>query len=626
VQLRLRAGEAISEGGTSTLRRLPVVLAVVLITTLLPSLASWAVEGSLAARAEALGLSCAAETSSDGVAYTKCSGELPTFDGIGLDTDLSFPAGASAALPTMLMLHGWGQDKSQWEADAKDPSGDTYHWNNVWFASIGWVAVNSTARGFMDSCGRLDADTTCATGWTHLADRNFETRDSQFLLGTLVDAGIADPAGLVATGGSYGGGQTWLLATSLPWKSPAGGGLQLAAAVPLYPWTDLLHSLAPNGRAADGVDQSRSHERPLGVLKESYIDDLFAVGRAQAEGRYNTVDVTDQGSALDADYAVLQAGEPYDTNPLAAGLIQAFRRKSAYHADAYFDAIALGDVREVPVLSVQGLTDPLFPAVETLQMYRKLKAIDPGYPISMVFGDVGHSNAQNPPWEWRLINDRSNQFVASAVGRKAASRKAIPDTTVFLTTCPTAAETQQPITGSWDRLARGVVAGTIPAGAATTSPDPNAGDGVATDPIVHSGCLTEGSGSESGVVRSWRVPPAGLTLLGLPEVTAPYALSGVDATLAFKVWDIAGDGTKTLVTRGAYRLALVGGDPASGTIDVKLNGNAWRFEPGHVIQLQVTQVDAPYLRTDNLASAVGFGAIQIVLPVRETLRATLVPA
>lgn len=625
--MRSRASETISEGGISTLRRLPVVLGVALIATLLPSTASWAATGTLAARAEALGLICSAETSSDGVPYTKCSGELPTFDGIGLETDLSFPVGASAALPTMLMLHGWGQDKSKWEADSKDPSGDTYHWNNVWFASIGWVAVNSTARGFMDSCGQLDADTNCATGWTHLADRNFETRDSQFVLGALVDAGIADPAGLVATGGSYGGGQSWLLATSLPWTSPAGRGpLQLAAAVALYPWTDLLHSLAPNGRATDAVDQSRSHERPLGVPKESYVDGLFAAGRAQAEGRYNTVDVTDQGSALDANYAVVQAGEPYDTNPLAAGLIQAFRQKSAFHADAYFDAIALGDVREVPVLSVQGLTDPLFPAVETLQMYRKLKAIDPGYPISMVFGDVGHSNAQNPPWEWRQINDRSNQFVASAIGRKAASRKAIPDSTVFLTSCPAAAEPQQPITGPWDRLARGAVVGTIPAGAATTSPDPNAGDGAAADPIVHAGCLTEGSGPQSGVVRSWRVPSTGFTLMGLPHVTAPYALSGVDATLAFKLWDVGADGTKTLVTRGAYRLAVAGGDPASGTIDVKLNGNAWRFGPGHVIQLQVTQVDAPYLRTDNLPSAIGFGAIQIALPIRETLRATLVPA
>jgi len=93
-----------------------------------------------------------------------------------------------------------------------------------------------------------------------------------------------------------------------------------------------------------------------------------------------------------------------------------------------------------------------------------------------------------------------------------------------------------------------------------------------------------------------------------------------------KLWDVASDGTKTLVTRGEYRLAAAGGDPSSGTIDTKLYGNAWRFQPGHTIQLQLTQVDAPYLRMDNLASSISFGAIRLVLPVRESVRSTLTPA
>jgi predicted acyl esterase len=612
--------------GWFPLRLSAAVLTGALVAILVPGSASSAATGDLAAAAESLGLACSQVTSSDGVSFTKCSGELPSFDGIGLDTDLSFPSGASSPLPSMLMLHGWSEDKSKWEADSRAPGGDTYHWNNVWFAANGWVAVNYTARGFMESCGQFDPDPSCGTGWTHLADRRFETRDSQVVLGLLIDAGISDPTRVVATGGSYGGGQSWLLATSLPWKTPAGRGpVQLAAAVPLYPWTDLLASLAPNGRADDGIDQSRSHEHPLGVAKESYIDGLYAAGRAEAQGRYNTVDVTDQGSALDADIAFVQAGEPYDTNPMAPGLIQAFRQKSAYYADQYFDAIALGNVREVPVLSVQGWTDPLFPAVETLQMYRKLKSIDPAYPISMVFGDLGHSNAQNPDWEWRQINDRANQFVAAAVGKKTAG-KAAAETMVFLTDCPATIESRSPITGTWDRLARGTEVGTIPPGAVTTSPDPNATDGPATDPIVHSGCLSAHAGSESGVVGSWTVPSSGFTLLGLPHVVAPYALAGGDAALALKLWDVAAEGTKTLVSRGAHRLAQAGGDPATGTIDVKLFGNAWRFEPGHLIQLQLTQVDAPYLRMDNLASSIAYGEIRLVLPVRESTRGVLAPA
>ena len=97
----------------------------------------------------------------------------------------------------------------------------------------------------------------------HVADRRWETKDSQTLLGDLVDAGVSDPSRLAASGGSYGGGQSWLLATSMPWKSAKGATLQLAAAVPHYPWTDLLYSLAPNGRENDDPP-----ERILGPRRE----------------------------------------------------------------------------------------------------------------------------------------------------------------------------------------------------------------------------------------------------------------------------------------------------------------------------------------------------------------------
>jgi pimeloyl-ACP methyl ester carboxylesterase len=80
------------------------------------------------------------------VAYTRCTGEIASFDGIGLDTDLSIPTGATRAAPTMLFLHGWSGDKGDWEANSVTGSSpDQYHWNDVWFVSRGWVSVNYTA-------------------------------------------------------------------------------------------------------------------------------------------------------------------------------------------------------------------------------------------------------------------------------------------------------------------------------------------------------------------------------------------------------------------------------------------------------------------------------------------------
>src|SRR5206468_2846857 len=161
------------------------------------------------------------------------------------------------------------------------------------------------ARGFGESCGITDADINCVKTGVHLADRRWETKDSQTLLGDLVDAGVADPNRLAASGGSYGGGQSWLLATSLPWQSAKGTTLQLSAAVPKYPWTDLAYSLAPNGRENDDpyvtADDS-DHSTPYGVEKLSYDAGLYATGRSSGSGRYDPADGVpdDPASNLDA--------------------------------------------------------------------------------------------------------------------------------------------------------------------------------------------------------------------------------------------------------------------------------------------------------------------------------------
>lgn len=563
-----------------------------------------------------LGLSCSQVTTSDDVSYMKCSGEIPSFDGLGLDTDLSIPIGVTKARQTLVMLHGWGQDKTVWETGtaAGDGAG-TWHWNNVWFVSKGWVVVNYTARGFQQSCGMTDQDANCTpNGYTHLADKRFETRDSQLLLGKLVDAGIADPKELASTGGSYGGGQTWLLSTALPWKSPKGAKLQLAAGVAMYPWTDLFDSLTPNGRATPAVDQSAPHNVPFGIAKESYIDGLYAVGRAEANGRYDE-NPADVGTNLDEQLQREQQGEPYpSTDPELRQIVDSYTYRSAYDATDYFAALQAGTVRPVPVLSIQGWTDPLFPAVQTLQMFRKLKAADPSYPIQMVFGDIGHSNAQNPSWQWQPINTLAYGFLeAHVLGEKSAAPPS--QAYSFQTECGGTAQ-PAPIAGQWDSLATSSAALTATTAATTSSADPNVADGEASDPIANSGCLSESASTTDPGAAYYSFPSTGEHLLGLPTVELPYTLTGQDATVAFKLWDERPDGSKTLVTRGDYRLSTADGDPASGVLKTYLYGNDWVFPAGDEIVLQVTQDDAPYLRPDNEPSTIQWRGVTLDLPTR----------
>ena len=394
--------------------------------------------------------------------------------------------------------------------------------------------------------------------------------------------------------------------------------MRLAAAVPKYPWTDLLYSLVPNGRQTDSVRQRGSHAVPFGVPKESYETGLYALGRSVG-GRYNTTDPTDYASALDADFALVQSGEPYDAKTAIADAAAAFRGKSAYFATRYLSGVSNASIRPVPVLSIQGWTDPLFPPGETLQMFRKVLAADPSYPITIAFGDVGHPNAQNPGPQWTALNALGQAFLdhhVLGVGPPPASQAY-----AFVTACPAQPSgTATPIQGPWDSLSNGSLALSSSTGVTTTSAADTAADGGATDPIANSGCLTEpDSPAPPGVAEwSWPVPAGGATLLGLPDVRVGYALSGTDATVALKLWDVGADGTKTLVTRGAYRLSTATGDPATGAIDVELFGNCWTFPAGHTIQLEIAQTDAPFLRPDNLPSSIALSSVRLTLPIRSS--------
>src|SRR5205823_9214583 len=134
-----------------------------------------------------------------------------------LDVDVTLPpATVQAPYPTIVMLHGYGGDKTDFESD--DPNGDgsvTYHYNNDYFARNGYAVVNYTARGFGHSCGGGPSgyhSGPCGQGYIRLADTRYEARDTQYLLGLLVDERIAKGGALGVTGISYGGGQSLELA------------------------------------------------------------------------------------------------------------------------------------------------------------------------------------------------------------------------------------------------------------------------------------------------------------------------------------------------------------------------------------------------------------------------------
>src|SRR5206468_707894 len=158
----------------------------------------------------------------------------------------------------------------------------------------------------------------CAKGYVRFADTRYEVRDVQRLAGLLADEGRTSFTQIGAIGSSYGGAISLALAalanrkmlpdgTLVPWTSPSGTPMQIAAATPELPWSDLAYSLVPNGGTLDYVADAPYAGR-TGVLKQSSEHWLYNLG---ASGFY-----APSGADPDADltgwHNGLNAGEPYD--------------------------------------------------------------------------------------------------------------------------------------------------------------------------------------------------------------------------------------------------------------------------------------------------------------------------
>jgi dienelactone hydrolase len=221
----------------------------------------------------------------------QCSGLVDTWDGIPLDTTVTLPTEGAEDLPLVVGVHGFGNSKYEY----LDPKSEAYTGNAFSWAQRGYAVLTYTARGLWGSCGtpesRLASPVKCLDGYIHLADVRYEVRDTQELIGRLVDEGVADADAIGVTGDSYGGGQTLMLAalrdrvmepegTLVPWRSPAGKRLELAAAAPVIPWTDLVSAAAPNGSVSATRRTSRERATtPVGVEKATVVNAIFAAAQ-----------------------------------------------------------------------------------------------------------------------------------------------------------------------------------------------------------------------------------------------------------------------------------------------------------------------------------------------------------
>ncbi|MFL5865683.1 MAG: CocE/NonD family hydrolase, partial [Thermoleophilaceae bacterium] len=525
---------------------------------------------------------------------------MPSWDGVPLDVNVTFPpASQKGPYPLIIALHGWPFNKESTLVDA----------NPTELAPKGYAVMSYSARGMGLSCGLAPSRTGagCARGWVHIADARFEARDAQYLAGLLADEGLIKGQKIGVTGSSYGGGQSFILGVLrdrtmardgrlVPWRSPKGKPMRIAAAAPRIGWTDLTYALVPNGETVDFHSRNPYGDSRIGVPKASWLDTLYNIGKPLA---YYAPEGADPEADITGWNKFIRAGDPFD--PAKAGaLVREFKR----HRSSYYFQDGLPASRRetpAPILAYNAFTDDLFPADEAIRLYNLEHAVYPGAEMSMLFADgFGHARASltatSPGW----TDARGAFFDHYLLGKDPGYRPLGVET--YTQGC-----NGQPVEGpfrtrSWRAQHPGEVDASFPGAQSFDGNGGSQATASAVDPNQNGGfagsCRTVDAARDADTA-SYSLPTvtgSGYTLLGAPTVVATARTGGPYPQIQARLWDVSPEGKQTMVTRGAYAP-----DPAASgrPILFQLHPNGWHFLAGHVAKLELLGRDSPYGQASN---------------------------
>jgi hypothetical protein len=512
-----------------------------------------------------------------------------SFDGTPIDADVTLPATGDGPFPTILLLHGLGGDKTSFETTA---GGEAALYSSWAFARKGYAVVTPTARGFAGSGGT-----------TYLGDMRYEVRDLQTLVGQLVDQGVVKPDAIGATGISYGGGFSTMLAflkdrvrmpdgSYAPWRSPKGTPIALTAAWPRWLWSNGEAIFTRTGRAP----WSRT---PTGVEAQAYAGGIFAVAFSGA--------LAPAGGPLEGDLRLWKT--QLDSGRFGAQAQATLDNSYNYHGVASVPGMP------APLLLQSGWTDALFPVAQSLGAYDHIRALSPTAPVALQVGDLGHAPGANHPKDVAAF-DRAGQAFLDAWLTGAGAKPLPGEVTAYTTTCPvSAASGGGPFeASSFTGLAKRTLRFGITRSIAISSKGGDAKLAAALSPLAATGthCATHKPDRKTLRATFFTVSK-GVTLIGRPLITGHVTTSGRYGQLDARLWDRdPKTGLQRLVDRGAYRLDV----DQKGTFRFRLDGNGWRFAKGHRIVVELLGRDAPTYGPSPEAFHATLRSVQVLLPAR----------
>ena len=553
---------------------------------------------------------------------------VPSWDTSPIDVSVTFPpvpaSGPDGNFPLVGIYHGWGGSK------VTPSNAATQRW-----VTQGYAVFSISDRGWGQSCGALAIPKPAACtgrGYIHLMSNAYEVRDAQYLMGQLADDGVIDPQRIGATGGSYGGGMSAQLAalkdrtelpdgSLVPWKSPNGLDMQIAAAAPEYPWTDIAQSLVPNGSTLDYVAKA-PYSGPMGdhrfgIQKQNWNSTLYSAGSLL--GFYApTTGVNCPGGACPDPTADMtdwntwiNTGGPYDSDPKFQTMLTELKN---HHSSYYID----DSVAPAPMLLSSGWNDDLFPVDETIRLYNKIRADHPNTPVQMFHLDFGHSpRAATPPAadSNQLVAAENAWFAKYVMGTGSTPSNAVGGVSVLTSHCPTTAAGTLYTAPNWASIAPGEIRYSSAPTQTIVAP------GTAPSNAFTSGTIcTTTSGADNASAATYKLDPApagGFTIVGAPTVTADMTVNSANDGVYARIYDVdPGTNTEQLIGRQLYRPTGVG--TANAPQLFQLHPQAWKVAAGHVVKLELLAQDSQYGRTAAAAApqqSISVSNLKLSLPV-----------
>ena len=544
---------------------------------------------------------------------------VPVWDGVPIDVSVAFPvaSGEDNNYPVVGIYHGWGSTKITPSSSAAQR----------WLTK-GYAVFSITDRGWGSSCGgastKLKAP-PCELGYIHLMSRAYEVRDVQTLLGKLADEGVIDPQAIGATGGSYGGGMSLQLGSLkdrvelpnhelIPWESPLGKPMKIAATAPEFPWTDLAQSLQPNGSNLDYVSDS-TYSGPMGdhrfgIEKNNWNGTLFFAGSLL--GYLSPESNNDPEANIRAWHNFNLTGGPYDGKPLAIEQ----EKQLPYHSPYYTDL----SESPAPSLMENGWNDDLFPVDETVKYYNKVRAAYPSQAMQLFYLDLGHnprSASTNSTADIAKFQAAQNAwfgyFLKGEGGEPAEAEGGVRTITSF---CPQTAGGSgvEHAAPNWASLTPGEVRFSSATEQTILAPGTNPSNAFTSGTV----CTTQAAADNVSAAeyKLSAAPESGFTIDGASTVIAEFSTPGANDQVIARLYDEnVSAKTEMLIGRQTYRPLNVGEGFTKQTF--QLHPNAWNVASGHVVKLELLVKDSTYALNNKSPNSVQVRNLELRLPTTD---------